>query len=222
MYTAYFDKSGQHDEAGHMVRISVAGCIASDEQWAALSSQWASAISHCGISMFHMAEFESGRGEFSGKINGRTGEGKALLGQLLDIMVEHVPLFVGTFRDFEKVGGPIHAEYRKGVSDILKTLALNSEVRSGYPIRVVFAKHQAYSAGDVSSFRATIDHEKVRFSDVGVGEPRDTVPLQAADIFAYEFSRHVRYSDRPMRFPFSYIITGARAKGGKVMMELYP
>jgi hypothetical protein len=62
MFTVYFDASGSPDEG---VALSVAGFIATVEQWIEFERNWKTALDDYGVSELHMKTFAPGAGEFA-------------------------------------------------------------------------------------------------------------------------------------------------------------
>lgn len=63
IFYAYFDDSGTRGDSDS---LTVAGFIASVEQWDAFRSEWEGAMKDFGVSHLHMKDFAHSTGEFSG------------------------------------------------------------------------------------------------------------------------------------------------------------
>jgi hypothetical protein len=62
MFTVYFDASGSPDQG---VALSVAGFIATAEQWIEFERNWKTALDAYGVTELHMKDFAPGAGEFA-------------------------------------------------------------------------------------------------------------------------------------------------------------
>jgi hypothetical protein len=175
------------------------------------------------VSMFHMADFEADKGEFDGWKASRADDRKNLLNELLNLMTSHASGFLGTFVDVENLGESTRAEYRKGVVDLIRTIARDRQFTKDDKISIVFARHADFSLEHAEAYRAIVEAEDSVFGSILLDDPARNMPLQAADIFAYELSRHTRPDIPPRsRYPFRFIVENAKAAGAFVRMSLYP
>ncbi len=60
---AYMDESGIH---GASSVCAIAGLVGTESEWETLERRWRRTVDEEGVSVFHMAEFESRLGEFEG------------------------------------------------------------------------------------------------------------------------------------------------------------
>jgi len=65
MFTAYFDVSGSPDDP-QVHYLTVAGFIATAEQWSIFDRRWKKVLKKYGVTRLHMKEFSHSRGEFVG------------------------------------------------------------------------------------------------------------------------------------------------------------
>ena len=197
MMRGFFDESGEHAskaEGGHLLRLSVGGCLAPDDKWEALSADWGHALRKMGIPMFHMAAFESRSHPFR---NWDNSQRKSQLNLLLDLIGECKPYCFG-FTNEVKRGEKFDAVYERCASDVMAFLC-NGTVEDD--VDLIFAHQPEY--GRQSPLFELIDAyvSNSRVKSVHVAHPTDTYPLQVADIVAYEVSRMQRYQQRPERYP---------------------
>lgn len=181
---AYFD------EAGHSANtffVSTGGCIASAESWAALEKQWAEALGKYQIECFHMTDFESSKKAFKG-MDKETH--KALIATLLGIMNRHTDLYIGSVEDVEDhklIQGPKEDPYVNCMMVCMDSLASYAQ-RYGHSFKVIFAIQPEFQK------RVTFFYPQLRevggiYATLGDSEfqtPTICLPLQAADIVAYE------------------------------------
>jgi hypothetical protein len=87
-YTAYFDASGHPDDRGRKI-ITVAGFVSTVKKWSRFDADWNQVLKSEGVSAFHMTDFASSGGEFSGwkKQTERRKSFTAKLGVAMDACV---------------------------------------------------------------------------------------------------------------------------------------
>jgi hypothetical protein len=190
VFTAYYDESGSPDA----LAVVVAGFVASDDQWREFERNWNESLNEFGISHFHAVEFAQSVGEF-GKWKGHEKtpvlqlERQRFLRQLL----AHIKLrarfccsHIVRMADYRKVNGayflaavqPYALCGRTAVASV-SAWASRSEIPENQ-IRHVFedgAKHKGFL-------------QKRLIKDKGFNpifmKKDEAVPLQAADLLAYE------------------------------------
>jgi hypothetical protein len=192
---AYFDESGFHaprSQGNGLIKLTVGGCIASAANWQQFSSDWATTIDSWGIPMFHMAKFEARVSPFD---KWTEHERKTRLNTLLEILGStkaHCYAFTNIFRAGDDTG----TIYERCIHDTLLELSMNEE-----KFTVCFAAHPQYKRQGQLLDKMTNHGMRVQICSCSVGDPTDLLPLQAADIVAYEACREVREDGRPTRYP---------------------
>ncbi|HEX5327797.1 MAG TPA: hypothetical protein VFW75_14100, partial [Acetobacteraceae bacterium] len=167
------------------------------------------ALRHVDITMFHMTDFEADRGEFHGWKENRAADRTWLLNELLRLIIDNVPSWVGFVSRPEGATEKFKAVYKRGIVDSMTLLAREAGKSDDEALALVYASHPEYP-------RATIEKH---FGDIGMYDPRlrtcailaplDAPPLQAADLVAYELSRAQR-ADGPIRYPLKRLKAGLR------------
>jgi hypothetical protein len=210
---AVFDASG--DESSQSC-VAVSGFIAPAGEWAAFSHAWIDRLSQDGLSHFHMREFAHWRGQFVDRTYWKERRRRQLLSDLIDIILRHAfqrkcgcSIILTTFASLSP---DIKGEYvltayvlaaRTCVSQV-RLWALKERIRSS--IRFVFEK------GDLGQGRLTkrMEDDGIRAPDFqpktdriehGASVP-GFLPLQAADILAYEHfiaTRDARFDRAPFK-----------------------
>jgi hypothetical protein len=210
----YLDESGDHDrKTGKLIRLALAGGIASFGAWESLSIEWGATLSRFEIPMFHMADFEARRPPFQGWDNDRR---RALMSRLMDIALAHVQVYSGVIGEPTRAAAAagkrhIRQHYMSNVSKTVKELWFDFE-GSSVPITVVFAAHDDIKAEDIGRFFdiwKKINATPLNFG--GFAKPETVCPLQLADIVAYE----LRCAARPeqperARYPLMRLKTAKR------------
>lgn len=201
MLWAYFDESGEHQKDGSYKRLAVAGCVAPIEAWQSFSEQWALILKVFEIDCFHMAEFEPKKQGFKSKYKGwDAGKKKLFLNLLLELIKKLNPIYIGFKEEAEvgvKAAKPI---YWPNVNVIVPFV---SAIAEGRQISFVFAQHPEIPAPEIHAYCDVLMRHIPNLRSCTVGRPIDLPPLQAADLFAFEYS-HCKQWDNPFvwRYPF--------------------
>ena len=193
MLTAYFDESGTEQRSPYYV---VAGYVGKDEQWARFSDEWRGVLSRYGIDFFHMTDFENRQKQFRSL---KKDERQCMLNSLTTFMrLRTLAAFPGVVlkSDYDEAIPAAHREeigrpYHICASICMKSLGQWAE-KHGHqePITYVFEKGAEHS-GDVleAHTKALKDpkmRSKFRLGELRFADKREAIPLQAADILAYE------------------------------------
>jgi len=210
---AAFDASGKETDQSC---VAVDGFIATSDEWDKFSSEWMKRLSEDGLSSFHMREFAHWRGQFSDRNYWKEERRRRLLSDLIDLVRSHT--FQMKFgcsvllTTFARLPQDVKDEYfltayvlaaRTCVSQV-RMWALKERITS--PIRFVFetgdegqgrlAKRMIDDGLPVPEFEPKTDRiEKGR-------SVRGFLPLQAADILAYEHfiaTRDARFDRTPFK-----------------------
>lgn len=216
MLTAYFDETG--DEA-HPVGplVGVGGAIASVEQWDKLETGWREILDGAGVPNLHMREFTYGCGCFEGWEEPRR---RALLGPLLDLIVENVPTVCGAAISKSAMRG-LDEEQRVRLGPAYRCgLRLCLEYAISYATSVddkvqVFVEGNNTFGGEPDLCRQLITMQAEQSGIdpkhvVGVASQNEyIVPLQVADLIAYEMYKELdRRVSRPgdsARYPYTQL-----------------
>lgn len=196
--TAYIDESGTHDTSR---AFSMAGYIAHSDAWEHFAVEWQKALDDFEIDFFHMAEYESGLGQFEGWSPELKIE---RLGRLIRIINDHAIASFATailLTDYNAVitpeadkfmGGPYGLAATLNMMSLSETLNLTGAEGS---IRYVY-ESGAVGAGQVLQVFNENEADPARKADlrllsIGFENKRQFLPLQAADILAYEHHKHL-------------------------------
>ncbi|MGA9996251.1 MAG: DUF3800 domain-containing protein [Pyrinomonadaceae bacterium] len=194
-FSAYFDESGTHDSR----ILTVAGYVATVEQWAEFAREWNEVLKKEGVKIFHMKDFENGYGEFTEE-KGWTKERKInFQNRLIGIIKRRVTTGVYTSVDIlayeelmtgwrrTKNGSP----YNFCVTACIGQIGLLwSYFKREEPIAYVIEHGAGYNHEVSEAFRLTfVDEQRRHMFRLGslTFETKDrAVQLQAADMLAYE------------------------------------
>ena len=203
---AYFDESGTHDsKTGNITSLTLSGAIATCDQWRSFDRKWAEVLDDAGLEWFHMTDFEA-RSEppYSDWTEKRRRE---ILGNLLDAAVDHVPNVTGYHVD-------IKTTVQRGYEDIVAKLTKDWAIftyGSKEPVTMILAHHPQYGAQRIARyFDLWNDDGLLNFG--GIGHPKRLMPLQLADIIAYEMAREMRpVRPETRRFPLKRLAEGCKS-----------
>lgn len=210
---AYFDESGEHARGSGMLRRLTLGCaIARREDWEALEVRWNEVLVDAGIDQFHMSDFEARKPPFEGWDNEKRRD---ILGRLIDIAADHVPIFVGC-NDLPgdmRTMGQFRSAYRENIAKLVTEFTrFESAMLQGEPVTMIFSAHKDIRAQTMERW---FDNPEPRFGGrIKFGSfesPKGMPPLQVADIAAYEFSRTSR-EVRPEAERYPLVALASRAK----------
>jgi hypothetical protein len=203
---AYFDEAG-HSSSTFFVALG--GCIASVESWAMFEKEWAGTLEQYQIECFHMKDFESYKKAFK-RMDKETHN--ALIKDLLNIMNRNTDLYIGTIEDVEdhKLAQPPKEDpYVHCVMVCMDSLASYAQ-RGGYSLEIIFAVQPEFQKR-VKFFYPQLRELGGMYATLGDSDfrmPKACLPLQAADIVAYEvrkeFERHT--ANRPRRWPLIQLL----------------
>ena len=194
----YFDESGTHSSSK---AIAVAGYLSTAEQWKLFTEEWKAALEEFQLEQFHMTDFANRAKDYSSWTD---CERNARFARLAAIIRRHTLASISSGflrqsfdaifdRDAKRfVGGPYGAAVGMCFLDVAERLKpLYPSARVAY----VF-ESGAKGAGDIASaFRMNYadaeTREQFKLESFRFDEKRQCVPLQAADILAYELYRQI-------------------------------
>jgi hypothetical protein len=202
---AYFDESGEFEgEPQRFVNMTVGGCIASFKAWQEFAPNWSAVLASEGVECFHMVDFENFTKPFDWFLEDGTRDHarhRRFLNALLDVLLDHCTKFVG-FNYFPMGEKRQQREaYKRCIQDAVKgcNRDLAQEFETG--LSVVFA---SYPEVPESTVQRIFEQHNLnnRLLSCTVTSPSQALPLQAADLVAYEMAR-VQRPKWPERYPFS-------------------
>ncbi|MDO8531788.1 MAG: DUF3800 domain-containing protein [Dehalococcoidia bacterium] len=196
--SAYFDESGTHNDSK---TVTVAGYLSTQSLWSAFDPEWRRILSCFGLTKFHMTDFVAKKDDFR---EGWEDEAKrrALLGPLLSTINKHVIGSVGVSMlrtDYDaafdskaavRSGGP----YGLGATWVLLQLArIMGFTQMQGAIKYVFEDAPRRKAAVQKAYdRVKVNPgllKALRVESLSFGLKAHYVPLQAADVLAYEVRR---------------------------------
>ncbi len=214
LYAVYLDESGTHVGADV---ATVAGFVANVPQWEAFSKKWQSVLTDFGLDCFHMSEFEAVKGRFSGWSKDKRHD---LLNRLLPIIQEYTFWSVGCSVTRHSVDSILSHATKRICGDAYGVAALACWRDLG----LLLKQHDAWmncTMDKGANGRHALDNvfsEDVKFPEwsdehrilkLSFADKQIFLPLQAADILAYELckqrAREIAKDTQKPRYPLSVL-----------------
>ncbi len=199
MFRAYFDESGTHGKA----RITaIAGFVAAADVWVALTSEWneiLGRLANRGVTWLHTTDCHNGTKQFSGI---PYSERQNLIAYLAGVISRNDvwAVWAGVNNaDFERITGS-NAEFRERFpkpydlcfDEVVRQLWWWSRHHAGSTrVPVVFAAQEEYADRNRDAYSAWRNHPHAGqfLGDLTFDFPQVIVPLQAADMVAYQTAK---------------------------------
>jgi hypothetical protein len=183
--------------------VVVAGCLAAITSWTAFEASWSETLRAFGIRVHHMQDYAASRGEFGGWKADETRRTEYLR-RLVDCIVG---------MDVHFIAGTVHRSVEtlpnappRGLGDegkryieclgyvLHSSSAVRNQVAPDDLIEVVVAENDF-------EWNAYQTYKRLKkwpqpFASFTLGSPRELLPLQAADLYVWELSKHLREPDR--------------------------
>jgi len=218
----FFDETGDTKDPAQKF-VGMAGFVAPSEKWVHFECKWKSILKDFKLPYFHMKEFNPSEGVFRGW-KGDESKRKALFGSLIETIEEIKPLPVGCVfssedfrtlpdRDRRMIKDPYFFSF---ISCVGMPSMLIQNAPSDVELTTVFGEHGCFAStakkfyGQMQKLYEVGDRlHPPEFRDM-----RESIPLQAADIIAYELYKEAdrqRYRPTmPSRFGIIKIVEMAR------------
>jgi hypothetical protein len=216
LYQAALDESGTHQSSDYVV---VAGYVSNAPKWNQFSEEWQAALDKWGIPAFHMTDFENRQGCFES-----WGEEarKSRLNSLLTMIKQHTFLsvaFVVRKRQFEEI---VSEEARQLCGDAYGLAAIGCYNRLKERVKapevdgyIDYTMDRVSRGGGALQWMYRVQSgypewaEDTRMFSLSFKDKCLFLPLQAADILAYEIYKEAQRlfgnNKRPERYPFKQL-----------------
>lgn len=216
MLSAYLDETG-HSKDDRQRFNGMAGLVALSANWERLEVKWQKTLKDFHIPFFHMKDFANRKREYEGWSETKR---QKLYGRLLTHIEAAHPLPIGSilamsdYNDLTEAqrasfGDPYHVGFVTALSQ-LTALALEVRLKPA-KITPVFSDHVEFRHHALWSYEYLCNRAEVKqWIDSPVfRDMRELVPLQAADIVAYElykeFERQLFRKDAMPRYGYRVI-----------------
>lgn len=193
---AYFDESGTH---GPSDRLVVAGFLSTVEQWQSFETEWNNALAEYGLPFFHMTDYNARVGLYADWTEEMR---QARLGRLLDIIGNTVIASYGVSlskKTFESSFSPrakrwVGSPYSFAALHCFLLASIDCDTIEGDVQAAYIFEDGAKGKGEILKaydFLTKIPNGKdvTRVLSLRFEDKRNFVPLQAADILAWELYR---------------------------------
>jgi hypothetical protein len=202
VFKVYIDESGIHE--GSPV-VTVAAYLARPKQWAAFTSEWLRAIKP--IKVYHAADAASCHGEFEGWTPERVAD---LAKRALPIIPKYTANAVAAaiqmddynaaLQDKPHLKSLLGTPYGACLQWVL-TILLRAKFEYGNREQIAFFHEQNdYKMDAMTVYDYVVERWNVgAVSSFTFGSKQKYVPLQAADIYAYEANKRLRNPSAPNR-----------------------
>jgi Protein of unknown function (DUF3800) len=198
---AYIDDTGTHDAKGQQPGSEVAGAVgylSRFKQWAKLTREWRRTLHEHGVKVFHAAHLRWRRGEFIGWSDDRE---RALIDDLTRLATRYTMFGVGGLllvKDYMELSQWFRDEIRdpyfvglKQLFDELLQGPCAEEIR-GETINFFFDRQNRLGPGTTEMFDVFSIHKaRGAFGTLGFGDKEKIIPLQCADLIAYNVRAEV-------------------------------
>lgn len=217
IFTAYVDESGMHDGSQHIV---LAGYISTADQWNAFEDNWKAALSDAGIPSFHMTDFANRIAPHYNRWS--ESQRQERLARFINIANKHSICSVGVILSKADLGaamGRVITVFRGRAYGIAATwftgltvAALTKHHDPNAHVAYVMdrgARRSGEYVQIINRMMAKTDlMAGIRALSIRLESSSLFVPLQAADILAYELYRLAGSSgDKPKRTPLTLLHT---------------
>ena len=215
-YVSFVDESG-HAKDPDQSYLCLAGLLATETAWKKFDFEWQTACAEQGLKEpFHMVDFASRRGEFTGWEEEKR---RHLLGELISAISRARAIPIGSVVSIKGFNA-LPPQVRQGFKDphflAFQSLTYQIAVAASMewepgPVTMVYAHHPEHSEGLGNTGQLW---EAVRkytpivalfMESYLCGQQVDYPGLQAADLWAYELRRHfeaIRPAEKMPRWPF--------------------
>ncbi len=192
MLWGYFDESGKHDKkTGKLTSLVLGGCVAPVESWQRFTQEWQDVLNEYGVSFFHGVEFESRKTPRGNAYRGWDDDRRrAYLDRLTDVMVGRLGSLIGA----KQAATEPEATYIAGVTSAIKNAAQFAKEERDY-IKLVFAHNPLVTSERIGRYVDQIRIALPQLQSGFGGDPKTCLPLQAADLVAYEISHSNGFMD---------------------------
>jgi hypothetical protein len=219
-YVAYVDESG-HSKDPNRKFVSLAGLLARSAAWEKFEPEWKATCAEHGLTEpFHMMHLAAFRGQFKGWDEEKR---RALLARLFETIrkTEAIPIgSVVSVPDFNVLDERLKTAFRDPYFVAFQPLTFNLAVAASFAFppgraTMVYAHHPEHSEGLANArdlwhaVRQGNPIVSVSMEAYQSDTPTNCVPLQAADLWAYELGHHfevIRPAKKEARWPFQRFV----------------
>lgn len=207
MLWGYFDEAGEHHSAtGNLTRLAIGGFLAPFEEFQAAIEPWQKALDNEGVSVFHMTDFEANKGEFMGWEKDKPKR-ERLLNNLLSVLDKARVALIGvSWPAAQSRRKVLRRTYETCFAQVVGAAASKAFLDYNAPhTNLVFAEHPEFSAVRIAELYQQAKGVADFFRSCTISSPQHCVPLQMADLAAYEVV-HAHNRNQKHRYPWIRLI----------------
>ena len=224
MIYGYLDETGHSSDETQQFN-GMAGLLAQKRDWERVEEKWKATLKTFGIPYFHMKDFAHFRGFFVGWSEQKRQQ---LLGKLWTHLESINPIPIGVIFDMDAYRSLPHQKRQQLTEPYMLSCAAMLSLTGGMLESIGLKRRATIVFSEQVQFRQCA-HEFYQYAvsrDAVVnkliappqfGDMRDVIPLQAADIMAYEFykecDRQVNAPSRKPRYGFQVIMKMSKRIG---------
>lgn len=218
MLQAYWDESGSvADPQSHY--MGIVGLVASIESWQRFEPLWQAALTDFGLSHFHMKDFAQWRGQFADRARWSEIRRRELMSRLLDAIAAAQPRIHGGVMDLDAWRALSKEEqsffldaWYPCMQECIRLAAVYAQVDAEH-VELIFSHHPEFWGRAKGLWKAIKESKHQPAADklgpFSMADMRSVLPLQAADLVAYEFlkaSSVLTSGNGDLRFPFKKLL----------------
>lgn len=229
MLTVYMDETG-HSRDEKQRFNGMAGLIAPSHYWERLELKWKATLREFKIPFFHMKDFACFGGDFEGWSEAKR---RKLYGKLLRHMEGAYPFPIGSIlqmSDYRKLAGDLEGifgdPYYIGFGEVIAyvTAFVSNVAPPREKAALVFSDQVEFRHKALQFYESISELEQIRqvTTPPDFRDMRELVPLQAADIVAYElykeYERRLYRQEAKPRYGYQVIVKMSDRLGFKIPM----
>jgi uncharacterized protein DUF3800 len=224
--TAYFDESGHADDP-NLNFVGMAGFVAPLASWINFEDEWRNVLDIAGLKEpFHMKDFAHSEGQFK-SWKKREEKRQPFLRRLMEIISATGATPIGSavsLRDFFSLTPDQQSQFRDPYYVCFQTCTRGAAIKAVFEdaaekLSMVYAFQKEYGTDRDGRAQQLWESMKQYVTFAGIsermgsyasGSPSEMLPLQAADLFAYElcheFENHINRPNDRMRWGLRQIL----------------
>jgi hypothetical protein len=194
MLRAFWDESGSTDNPQCRF-VGIGGLIASADSWDRFDPEWQRVLDEFGLPHFHAKDYAHWKGAFANKDVWREPRRRAVMQELLLAIAEAKPRVLGAVMHLdawralsEEEHGFFHDPWFCCMQEVVRMTAVHCHMEQE-SVATVFSQQDEF-AGRAATLWATVKKRtEPGYADLGafaMEDMRKLLPLQAADLVAYE------------------------------------
>lgn len=197
MLAAYFDESGTHK--GSPI-LAVAGYVSTVPKWKRFQREWMEALRTAKVDCFHMSEYENRKGIFADWSQRKRIAVIKRLTEIIKTNALHGVAAAVIVNDYKEIVGQAKGTFSPYTFCVVRCMVQIARwAKKSYQegrIAYIFENGAGYG-GEIEKKKMdlisnTLVKEAYRYQSLTFCNKRTLIPLQAADVIAYETMKHCK------------------------------